>query len=518
MSAQLSPALHPPASRRLPCWRRFLIIGALLVTPSCADREGEARSAVKAAAFEVLEARKLETESFDAALEHYEMALNSISQVRQEYPDTSTAALLNKPSTYLGPITIGAIEGTILPAVRRRAEAESSPLACAAFMAETILAPAPRIQAVCTVARSAAALGRVAVAQQMVQNATVTAHGLPAGSESREKAFEALANALIDTRELEKARSLILAHGFEAPWQRLAIALARTGQTRRSAGMVTHALGGEPLARLEARAVIGTALSREGNPASALAMMQEAERWAKLVRSEQLTQAGLILATQFASQRALNAADAWLGEVNGLRTAKREELDALITAYKEGGGEARLLQRVHDGLKMIEAGTDISPASEVPWLANIAYLQAKLGEGEPGAFALSQARIRADNIAPDDGLPLLTNEIETLLDIGERLLLINHVQPGMDATEDALKRLEGLPLEQRSNILSRAASLAARAGKPERAIDLIEKLHDQAEIAAALAQTAQASGERLMVPKRKLHDLVARFDRLEGLR
>lgn len=514
------PAVSPTASRRARplLIARILLAGLLLGASGCADREGEAREAVKAAAFEVLEARKLETQSYDAALERYETALSSVSQVRQEYADTPTAALLSKPGTYVGPVTLGVLETIILPAVRRRAEAEESPLACAAFMAETMPAPAPRVQAVCAVARAASSLDRLTIAQRMVQVATATAHGLPAGSEARDRAFEALAGALIDTRELEKARSLILAHGFEAPWQRLAIALVKTGQTRRAAGMVTHALGGDPLARLEARTVIGTALWREGDSAGALGMMQEAERWAKLVPPEQLTQAGLLLATHFATQRALQAADAWLGEVDGLRTAKRETLDALVDAYREGGGEARLLQRVHEALKTIEAGTEVLPASEVPWLANIAYLQAKLGESEPGAFALSQARIRADSIAPDDRPPALAQEVATLLDIGERLVRIGQLQPGLDAIEDALKRLEGLPPEQHPAVLARSASLTALGGKAERALSLIEKLTQQDEIAVALAEAARASRGGLVAPKQRLHDLVARFDSLEGLR
>lgn len=512
--------VFPLASRRatLSLIARLGLAGMLCGTAGCADREGEAREAVKAAAFEVLEARKLERESFDAALERYETALDSVDQVRQEYADTPTAALLNKPGTYLGPVTLGTLEKVILPAVRRRAEAEASPLACAAFMAETIPAPTPRVQAVCAVARAASSLARQAIAQRMVQVATATAHGLPAGSEARDRAFEALADALINTRELEKARSLILAHGFEAPWQRLAIALVKTGQTRRAAGMVTHALGGDPLARLEARTVIGTALWREGNSAGALAMMQEAERWAKLVPPDQLTQAGLFLTRNFAVQRALQAADAWLSEVDGLRSANRETLDALVEAYREGGGEARLLQRVHAGLRTIEAGTEALPASEVPWLANIAYLQAKLGESEPGAFALSQARIRADGIAPDDRLPLLAQEVTTLLDIGERLVQIRQQQPGLDAIEDALKRLDGLPAEQHPAIISRAAGLTALGGKSERTVALIEKLTLQDEIAVALAQATQISRGSLMAPKQRLHDLVARFDTLEGLR
>ena len=497
---------------------RMLFAGLLLCASGCADREGEAREAVKAAALDVVEARKLESESFDAALERYETALSAVHTVRQEYADTTTAGLVNKPGTYLGPVTLGALEHTVLPAVRRRAEAEASPLACAAFMAETIPAPAPRVQAVCAVARAASSLDRQAIAQQMVHMASTTANGLPAGSTARDHAFEAVANALVDTRELEKARSLILAHGFEAPWQRLAIALVKTGQTRRAAGMVTHALGGEPLARLEARAVIGAALWREGDPTSGQAMMQEAERWDKLVTPEQLPRAGLILSTHFAGQRALQAADAWLSEVDGLRTANREELDALVNAYREGSGEARLLQRVHEGLKSIEAGTDALPAAEVPWLANIAYVQAKLGEGEPGAFALSQARIRADSIAPDDQLPALRHEVNTLLDVSERLLLIGQLQPGLDASEDALKRLESLPADAHSAVIARAASLAALAGKAERSVALIEKLTQQDEIAMALAEAARVSRGALVAPKRALHDLVARFDTLEGLR
>ncbi|MEB3198355.1 MAG: hypothetical protein VKP62_14240 [Candidatus Sericytochromatia bacterium] len=507
-----------PSARLLGAVIRVLLgVSALGWLGGCADREGEAQQAMKGAAQEMVEARRLESESYAAALERYEAALAVVGKVRTEYADTPAGALAGKPSTYVGPVTLGVLDSVVLPAVRRRAEAEASPLACAAFMAETIPGPAPRVQALATVAKAAAQLDRTTIAGRMLKVAQATAAGLPAGSEAQDHAWESVADTLIAARDLEQARSLILAHGFEGPWQRLAVALVKTGQTQRAAGMVAHSLGGAPMPRLEARAVIAAALWREGDTARAQQLMNEAEYWAKAVTPEEVPRAGLVLARHYAMQRALPQADSWLTQVDGLRVANRDELDGLVEAYRAGGGESRLLARVHDQLTSIEAGTTALPSSEVPWLANVAYLQAKLGEAEPGAFALSQARTRADAISAVDSPPGLDLEVTTLMDISERLLTIGHIQPGLGALEDALDRVRRYPLPMRPPFLLRAAKLAAYGGKADRALNLIEQLTTQEQIAGALAEAAQASRGGLVASPRSLHDLAARFDTLEGL-
>ncbi|MEB3223098.1 MAG: hypothetical protein VKS61_13565 [Candidatus Sericytochromatia bacterium] len=495
-----------------------LLLLLTLLAPACADREGEAREAMKGAALEIAAARRLEAESYDGALAHYEGALETVERVRAEYADTVAGALAAKPSTFVGPVTLGVLEGVILPGVRRRAEAERSPLACAALMAEAVPAPAPRVRALAAVAEAAGALDKGAIAKHVIARAQATAAGLPAASDAQDAAWSAVADALIATRELEQARALILANGFEGPWQRLAVALVRTGQARRAAGMVAHAMGGEALPRVEARATIAAALWKEGDAATAQVLMGEAELEAKAATAEAVPRVGLILARQYAAQRLLAQADAWLAQVDGLRTATREELDGLVEAYRAGGGEARLLAQVHRALREIEAGSRALPVDEVPWLTNLAYVQAKLGEAEPGAFALSQARARADTIAPEDAPPALSAEVRTLLDISERLLVLGHVQPGLGALEDALARRERLPLPERVAIVTRGASLAARAGRGERATTLVALLTEQDQIAIALAQAARAAHGGFSAPPRALHDLVARFDGLEDMR
>lgn len=500
-----------------------LLLAALLLTPACADREGAARDAMAGAAREVQAGRALEGESWDGALARYEAALAAVAKVRKDYADTPAGALAAKPTTYVGPVTLGVLENAILPAVRRRAEAEGSPLACAALLAETVPQPLPRVRALSAVARHAVVIDQVVVAARLVQAAEGTAAGLPAGSESARTAWSDVADALLATRELDRARDVVLTHGLSDGWQRLAIAQVKAGQAHKAAGMISHALGGGALPRAEARCAIATALWKERDPVLVRTLMTEAERAAREVPAAERARASLLMAEHYAQQQSVAQADTWLATSNGLRDATLAELDRLVAAYAAVAAENRLVARVHADLAAIEAGTAGLPmGEEITWLANLAYLQGRLGESDPGIFALSRARLLADGISPvgpgPDGRvaggdhPDAPIEAAVLLRIAERLFALWQPDPGLGALADASARIAALPAAMREAPLAEGARLAGLAGKPDRVLALVGRMADQARVAEALAAAAAASKGYLTATPQALHVLLARFD------
>lgn len=500
-----------------------LLLVCMLLAPACTDREGAAREAMAQAAREVAAGRRLEAESWDGALARYEAALAGVAEVRKTYGDTAAGALAKKPTTILGPVTLGVLENAVVPAVRRRAEAEAGPLPCAAFLAETVPAPLPRVQALTAVAAHAMQADQVAVAGRLVQAAQATAAGLPASSEAARTAWGKVVDALLATRELERAHELVLTHGLADGWQGLAIAQVKAGQPQRAAGMVAHALGGAPLARAKARCEIATALWQARDPVLVRSLMTEAENLARAVPPAERARASLLLAEHHARQQGLAQADAWLGAEDGLRDATLAELDGLVAAYKASLGEGRLLARVHADLAAIEAGkAGLAMAPELTWLANLAYLQARLGEAEPGTFALARARLLADGISPAgpgaDGRvgnaahPEAPVEAAVLLRVAERLLALAQPEPALGALDDATKRITGLGPARREALLAEAARLAGAAAKPDLVLGLVGQLADQAAVAEALAAATGAAKGQLMASPTGLHALIARFD------
>ena len=465
--------------------RRLWTCLLVFTLAACADREGEAKARMADAARDVAAGRAAEPTSFADAAVRYDAALARVADVRKAYADTAAGALATKPTTYLGPLTLGVLEAVVAPQVRALAEAEGTPLACAGYMAQRVAAPLPRVEALSRVAIAAAKGDDVGLAGRLTDVALNTAAGLPAGSEAQRAAWEAIVPALLAAKDTARARELVLTHGLADAWQALAIALVRSGQAKRAAGMVAHSLGGAPYARAEARAEIATALAKQGDAALAKEMMREAERWARAVPPLARARAGLLLARHQVRQGDVTQAEAWLTGSSALRDADLPGLADLVAAYRQAGHDGKLLVRVHADLAAIEAGTHEPPAVELPWLANLAYLQAKLGEPEPGAFALARARLLAGGLAPDLG-----GQVDLLLAVTDRLLAVDQPGPARDALGDAITLIGRLPLARRDARLAEAARLAVRAGRGERACALVGQVADPATRAIALAEAA----------------------------
>lgn len=496
------------------------LLAAILAAPGCDYRERQATKLLDRAAEEVAAGQAAQAKSQGAAVVRYDAALALLTQVKKDYKGTDAAARADKPTTTLGTMQLGTLERVVLPEARQRAEAEAGPVACAAYLAETEPRPLPRARALAAVAADAALLGDAVTAERLLATGQAVVAGLPTNSPARVEALDALADAYMAGKALDQARALVLANGLPDAWLRLAAAYVAAGQATKAADMVQHAPGGAPRARAEALGAIATALVPT-DPARAKVLMRDAERAAREAAPADLARVALALARHHASQQQLVQADAWLEAQPGLRDASLPELDGLVAAYKSARGEARLLARVHVDLEAIEAGSTLALAVEVPWLANLAYLQARLGEPEPGGFALARARLLADGIDPavgpdpitglGPGLPGAKSEVEALLRVAERLGALGQAEPAQAARVDALARVASVLMADRDAIRAEAARLAALAGEGPKVLALVGAIRDQAAAAQALARAARAADGTLSATPEELHDLAATF-------
>jgi len=493
------------------------LLAAALALSGCDWRERKATELLDQAALEVAAGQAAQAKSQEAAVARYEQALVLLTKLKADYKGTEAATRADKPTTTVGPLQLGTLEHVVLPEARRRAEAEGGPIACAAYLAETEPRPLPRARALAGVAADAAAVGDTGTAERLLGTGEAVVAGLPTGSPARAEAMAALAEAYMAGRDLEKARALVLANGLPDAWLALAAAHGAAGQATKAADMIQHAPGGAPRARAEALGDVAAALAKT-DPVRAKALMRDAEAAARQAPPADQPRVALALARSLAAQQQLLQADAWLDAQPGLRDASLAELAGLVAAYEAARGGPRLLKRVHVELEAIAAGSDLAPSAEVPWLANLAYLQARLGEPEPGAFALARARLEADGIDPAVGaapggtpVPGAAAEVEALLRVAERAQALGQVEAAQAARADVAARLGVVPPAGRDALRAEAARLAALAGDGAQVLALVGAIRDQAAAARALARAARAADGTLVASPEELHDLAAIF-------
>ena len=112
-----------------------MTVGLILSAVSSAE---QAEGSLDRARAEIELAEKAEKESYIQALNHYQKALDMVEKIINDPAKADLAEKIRSGEQKIGPYTYQQLKGEIIPKQKRKAEAESDPLACSFFIISNV--------------------------------------------------------------------------------------------------------------------------------------------------------------------------------------------------------------------------------------------------------------------------------------------------------------------------------------------------------------------------------------------
>ena len=195
------------------------VLGCLMVVAwvgsGCADRQEESASQLsRDAARLVASARDLEQTRYAGALELYEEAVAKLERIVSRYPSSPLAEGLARDEAEIGGVTLGELKQVVLPQMRRKAEAESSPLACALYVARAIKTPEIEMPLLIRIAAAYNEIGQRQRASDLLSR-TLEMAGAAKEVETREDISSRIAGLYAEAGQFDRAMEI--ARGIEDP-------------------------------------------------------------------------------------------------------------------------------------------------------------------------------------------------------------------------------------------------------------------------------------------------------------
>ena len=488
MLAVKGPAGGRKRSRRRPTKVLCGFLGCIGLVVSvgggCAAREEEnAGRLSREASLLVASARNQEGTRYASALELYEEAVAKLERIVSRYPSSPLAERLARDEAEIGGYTLGALKQVVLPQMRRKAEAESSPLACALFVARAIRTPELEIPLLIRIAHDYAAIGHRQKVSELLSQ-TLEMAGAVGEIESRARISARIARLYAETGQFERAMEV--SQGIQDSGLRVR-ALAEVSVGYAQAGQIDAA--SETLARARE---LADEIEEAGSRQRALAAT--AKGYAEIGEYGRVLEVTQGMADPDAREEALAqiAGEYRVARVSdkALKVAKTIEYFR-TSALAAIAGKLAEAGRFEQAMKVVQAIED--PEDTAQALVWIAGQQARRGDtlkaGETTDLALEQAR--------------------SIEDEQERAIMIlwiadQYVQAGekTDARE-ALSQV--LPLVDRigyfkPHVQAKVAVTYAGAGAYDRALDVARGIEEAGSRAHALIGVA---GEHLDAGERE---------------
>lgn len=176
-----------------------LILGCigLALLCGCTRPEDKAQQLLTEATRLVRSAQEAEKTSYSTALALYQEALNKAEMIAAKYPSSQLAETLAQDEVKIGPYALTELQDIVLPQAKLRTEAETSPLACALLVAETISISIDRAIALDDIAVEYANAGQLDRVLQIINSAS--------DRESRSRVLSAMISKYLEPGQYEKA-------------------------------------------------------------------------------------------------------------------------------------------------------------------------------------------------------------------------------------------------------------------------------------------------------------------------
>ncbi|HBN07473.1 MAG TPA: hypothetical protein DD435_02120 [Cyanobacteria bacterium UBA8530] len=487
----------------------FATAAVVFFLTGCSGHEADAKKVFESANKLAFEGRALEATSFAAAFEKYESAKAKIVEIREKYPETKLSRDLSQSSWQLGPFPWGRFSEKILPEMKRKAIAESTPLACADYFAQKLKQDFERIETFSSIAGAAYQDGNEVLGERLMSQAEKACEKLPRkGDEvmySLEDGRRAIAQALLKAGKIERAKGIIEKYGLkDLLAAELGLALVARGNPEEAAKIVNPSnLDPLEITVLAKSAVI---LSRAGKREEAAAFLERAEKrlkellYAPGMPASSLEEARTDLALGFCENKETARVLMLFGphRVPGFYFSSAPALDALYKCCQEQGLATSLLRSADQSISALleEKGMDLARLSgRSISLGNLAYLQWKLGEQKKGRQNFIQALRIAKKLGPPfsespDDRYHKAEAVINLANIGQRIGIVSEVLGELPVVFRLLKEAPPYPSEfdKRDGTMIDLAMVYARIGKISEFQSAIQALRSDSSLCAAMVR------------------------------
>jgi tetratricopeptide (TPR) repeat protein len=510
----------------------FLVAAILFSLTACSSHEADARKVFERANKLAFEGRSLEATSFGAAFEKYRAANARIAEIKEKYPETKFSQGLSQSSWQLGPFLWDRFSEEVLPEVKMKAIAESTPLACADHFAKKLKEDFERVETLSYLAGAAYQDGDGVRGERLISQAEKACEKLPRKGDEVMNSLEdgklAIAQAALKAGQIERAKGIIEKYGLkDLLAAELALALVARGNPEEAVRIVDESNNRDSL-EITVLAKSAVLLSRAGKREGAAALLERAEKSLKaLVYSvgmpaSSLDEAKTDLALGFCENKETARVLLLFGPhwVPGFFLSSAPALDELYKCCQEQGIASSILRSADQAISPLpEEKMDLAQLSERSIsLGNLAYLQWKLGEQKKGRENLAEALRIEKKIGPpfSDSPDDRYRKAEAVLNLVNICQRIGFESEALDELSVVFRLVKEAPpypseFDKRDGTMIDLAMAYARSGKISECQSSIQALRSNSSLCAAMVQLQplfKASKERGNYGK-LLHALVA---------
>lgn len=355
----------------------------IMTSVGCASPEEKAASLLTEAAKLVNEGEKASSESFITAYAAYQAAQVKLDRIRNDFGQTKAATDLDNGSAMFGPFSGTDFSRVVVPQAKLKAEAESSPIVCAEYLARSASDPFTRGLGLIQVGLQLAEMGdteRIGDLSRDIETIARQGAGMP-GHDDPAGLYRSIASLYAHAGMIKEAVTVTQAHGLMDQYE-YALAYAKAGDITQVRQAVSSFSAYD---HSKAMAILAQTLTEQNRPDEAQAAAEETERVFGWVPTDwqpfsiHQVAAGIVQAGEI--KRAL----AWIEESQFLRFTGQESIDRLLKRLQPADKQ-ELLALLKRQEPTILRDLAIKRQEQALWLANAAYIEARLGDSQAALF------------------------------------------------------------------------------------------------------------------------------------